>query len=128
MLFRSLAYSVPHIGGTTAWNSGYSGAGQAVAVLDTGVEKNHPLLAGKVVSEACYSSNYPQYGVTSVCPGGVTESTASGSGAPCTGIDSCSHGTHVAGIVAGKNGPSNAPAGVAKDANIIAMQVFYREV
>lgn len=120
----SLAYSVPHIGGTTAWNSGYSGAGQAVAVLDTGVEKNHPLLAGKVVSEACYSSNYPQYGVTSACPGGVTESTVSGSGAPCTGIDSCSHGTHVAGIVAGKNGPSNAPAGVAKDANIIAMQVF----
>ena len=36
---------------------GFTGAGQTVAILDTGVAKGHPMLKGKVVSEACYSSN-----------------------------------------------------------------------
>lgn len=116
----SLAISVPHIGASAAWSNGYTGAGQAVAVLDTGVDKNHPFLAGKVVSEACYSSTFPGYW-SSVCPGGATESTATGSGVPC-GAD-CGHGTHVAGIVAGSDGPSSM-AGVAKGASLIAVQVF----
>lgn len=109
----SLSQSVPHIGGVSAWASGYTGAGQTVAILDTGVEKNHPFLAGKVVSEACYSSN--------LCPGGATQTTAVGSAAPCAGL--CSHGTHVAGIAAGRG---VAFSGVAKDATIIAIQVFHR--
>lgn len=46
----NLHYSVPHIGGNTALASGYSGAGQTVAVLDSGVLKNHSFLQGKVVS------------------------------------------------------------------------------
>lgn len=120
----TLAYSVPFIGGTTAWGSGYTGAGQAVAVLDTGVDKVHPLLKDKVIAEACYSTTDSSYGVTSVCPGGVGASTAPGSGVPCTGVEACSHGTHVAGIVAGNGGSNSAPAGVAKGAGIIAMQVF----
>ncbi|MBP6597953.1 MAG: trypsin-like serine protease [Giesbergeria sp.] len=120
----TLVNSVPHIGGSTAWGKGYSGAGQVVAVLDTGVEKTHPLLKNKVVAEACYSTTDIAKGVTSVCPGGVGTSTAAGSGLPCTDSLGCSHGTHVAGIVAGSDGSSSAPAGVAKDANIIAMQVF----
>ena len=123
-VYPTLVDSVPFVGGTTVWSGGYSGAGQTVAVLDTGVDKTHPFLAGKVVAEACFSSSYAAGGLTSVCPGGVETSTAPGSGAPCVGASGCSHGTHVAGIVAGNNGPSNAPAGVAKDANIIAMQVF----
>jgi len=65
----SLAQSVPLIGGTTAWSSGYTGAGQAIAILDSGVDKLHPFLAGKVVSEACYSSTNAADGATSVCPG-----------------------------------------------------------
>jgi len=42
---------------------------------------------------------------------------------PCTGATGCDHGTHVAGIAAGK---SASFSGVAKDANLIAMQVFSR--
>ena len=42
---------------------------------------------------------------------------------PCTGAVGCDHGTHVAGIAAGK---SASFSGVAKDANVIAMQVFSR--
>ncbi len=117
-----LAESVPLIGAPTVWSSGYTGAGQVVAVLDTGVDKNHPFLAGKVVSEACYSNGGG--GGTSVCPGGVN-STAPGSGVNCSmTLTGCDHGTHVAGIAAGKDNGSIGFSGVAKDANIIAIQVF----
>ncbi|HKX27017.1 MAG TPA: S8 family serine peptidase, partial [Blastocatellia bacterium] len=119
----SLAESVPSVGGTAAWASGYTGAGKVVAILDTGVDKTHPFLTGKVVSEACYSSNDSGSGVSSVCPGGASESTAVGSGVNCTGLGDCNHGTHVAGIAAGKGTNFS---GVAKDANLIAIQVFSR--
>lgn len=117
-----LAESVPLIGAPAAWNAGFSGAGQTVAILDTGVDKTHPFLSGKVVSEACYSSNSTIS--SSVCPGGVSSSTSSGSGINCTTlIDGCRHGTHVAGIAAGKG---TSFSGVARDAKIIAIQIFSR--
>jgi subtilisin family serine protease len=120
----SLAHSVPLIGGATATSLNITGQGQAVAVLDTGVEKTHTFLSGKVVSEACYSSNDTYYGSTTVCPGGAQQSTAVGSGVNCpSNIAGCDHGTHVAGIVAGQNASFH---GVAPSANIIAVQVFSR--
>jgi subtilisin family serine protease len=118
----TLAESVPLIGAPTVWASGYTGSGQTVAILDSGVDKTHPFLAGKVVSEACYSNGGG--GGTSVCPGG-SNSTATGSGVNCsTSISGCTHGTHVAGIAAGKANGSLGFNGVAKDADIIAIQVF----
>ncbi len=95
----------------------YTGTGWTVAILDTGVQKSHPALFGKVISEACYSSNLPAQNVSSLCPGGVTTSTALNSGLNCAqGISGCDHGTHVAGIA----------ARVAPAANLIAIQVFSR--
>lgn len=108
-----LAESVPLIGGTAAWAAGYTGLGETIAILDTGVDKMHPFLAGKVVSEACYSTG-------GWCPGGRTSSTAPGSARPCP-VSECAHGTHVAGIAAGKG---DSFSGVAKDASIIAIQVM----
>ena len=129
--YPALYQSSPLIGATDAWTAGFSGSGRVVAILDSGVYKSHPFLTGKVVSEACYSSNYNggDYTYTSLCPGGVTSSTAVNSGLNCstaTWGDGCSHGTHVAGIAAGKNGASSGGnmSGVARDANIIAIQVF----
>jgi len=120
----TLAESTPLIGATAAWASGFTGTGQTVAILDTGVDKTHPFLAGKVVSEGCYSTTDPNYGSTSVCPGGVTATTAVGSGVNCNLlIYGCEHGTHVAGIAAGKG---TTFSGVAKDASIVAVQVFSR--
>ncbi|MBW5445889.1 S8 family serine peptidase [Cohnella sp. CFH 77786] len=104
-----------------AWSQGYTGKDQTVAILDTGVDKTHPFLSNKVVSEACYSTTNSNNGSESLCPGGVGESTASNSGLDCTGIEGCGHGTHVAGIAAGKG---DAFSGVAKDAKIIAIKVF----
>jgi subtilisin len=115
-----LAESTMQVGATKAWESGFSGAGQTIAIIDTGVDKNHPFLSGKVVSEGCYSSNYQN--ATSLCPNGVTESTEPDSALNCpTTLNGCAHGTHVAGIAAGR-GPNM--SGVAKDANLIAFQVF----
>jgi subtilisin family serine protease len=122
---RNLLESAPLVNAPTAWDASATGAGWAVAVLDTGVDKGHAFLTGKVVAEACYSTNYNRTAY-SVCPGGVTSSTAVGSGVNCSVGQyggGCQHGTHVAGIVAGANGPTGA-AGVAKGASLIAVQVF----
>jgi subtilisin family serine protease len=121
-----LLQSVPLIGGPNAWAAGFTGQGRTVAILDTGVDKTHPFFNNRIVSEACYSTNSGT--ISSFCPGGVSSSTAAGSGINCSvsQIDGCSHGTHVAGIAAGGNPQING-AGVAKNANIIAMQVFSRQ-
>ena len=122
----SLQNTVPLIHADSgAWASGFTGAGQHVAILDSGVDKTHLFLAGKVVSEACYSTTNAAYGSTSLCPGGQ-DSIVSGSGVNCTGISGCDHGTHVAGIAAGKDPGGVGRNGVAKDANLIAIQVFSR--
>ena len=119
----SLAQSTQIMGAQAAWASGFSGAGQAVAILDTGVEKTHSFLAGKVAAEGCFSTTSTS-GAASLCPGGVAASTDPGSGSNCAAnIDGCDHGTHVAGTAAGRG---TSFSGVAKDANIIAIQVFSR--
>ncbi|BBE71040.1 S8 family peptidase [Oharaeibacter diazotrophicus] len=112
-----------------AYSMGATGAGRAVVVIDTGVDKTHEFLRGKVVSEACYSTTSAANQSTSLCPNGAKSSIAAGSGLDCNGaaIEGCGHGTHVAGIAAGKNTslsrgePQN---GVAKDAAIVAIKVF----
>ena len=56
-------------------------------------------------------------------PGGNTHHTEGNNSAlPCV-LNQCEHGTHVAGIAAGANGPSIAPSGVAPGANIVAVKV-----
>lgn len=123
----SLADSTALIGAPTAWASGYSGAGQVVAILDTGVDSAHAFLFPKVISEACYSTTDTYYGSSSLCPGGVPESTAPGSATYCDlTISGCYHGTHVAGIAAGRDPGGVGFSGVARDANIIAIQIFSR--
>ena len=124
----SLDLSVPRISAPVVWNKGYKGEQTVVAVLDAGVDKNHPFLSGSVVSEACYSSNYTAHSASSVCPGGVTASTADGSAMNCpAAVYGCFHGTHVAGIIAGRQGIPGSPGpGVAPAAGVIAIQVFSR--
>ena len=111
-----LAQSGPLIKTPDAWNAGWDGNGQVIAILDTGVDKNHPFLAGKVVSEACYDSS-----LLSTCPNGLNTDTSSGAGMHCTFAPECFHGTSVAGIAAG-NGSSF--DGVARGANLVSIRVF----
>ena len=123
----TMAESTGVVGANAAWAAGYDGSGWAVAVLDTGVDKNHNFLAGKIVSEACYSTTNAYYSSTSLCPGGVASSTATDSGLNCpVTTEGCQHGTHVSGIVAGSDYTPNGPGynGIARGADIIAIQVF----
>lgn len=108
-----LASSVPSIGGDRARTAGATGRGQTIAILDTGVDASHPMLAGRVVGEACFSRG-------GNCPNGSTVQYGAGSGAPCTFASACMHGTHVAGIAAGDDGTT---VGVAPDADLLAIQV-----
>lgn len=97
------------------WDRGFDGTGWHVAVLDTGVDRDHPALAGRIDAEACFSWGD--------CPGGGNEAYGPGSAAPCTS-PGCGHGTHVAGIAAGDDA---AFSGVAPGARLIPVQVFTNE-
>ncbi len=111
--------SVPATNTPAAVAAGFNGSGWAVAVLDSGSDYTHSMLAGSVLSEACYSSSG-----ASLCPGGVAQTTASGSGQACSSsIDGCDHGTHVASIAVGSEGNSFGP-GMAPGAWLVPMQVF----
>ena len=117
----ALSESLPRVGAPRAWAGQFKGTDKTVAVIDSGVDKNHPWLQGKVVSEACYSTTDAARQYSSVCPSGVAP-TDPGSGVPCDkpgfgGVDNCGHGTHIAGIAAGRGG-------VAYDANVISIQVM----
>lgn len=95
----------------------YRGAGTAIAVLDTGFDKNHPDLTGKVVAEACFSTTDPLSARYSACPNGQNSQIGDGAATPVSRlITSFEHGTHVAGIA----------AGMAPDAKLVAIQVFAR--
>lgn len=116
----ALASSLKVIGADRAHSEGATGTGQAIAVLDTGIDRDHPSFAGKIVGEACFSAVEP--GVQSLCPNGATSMIGTGAAdaeTPTCLLDSvnlCEHGSHVAGIA----------SGVAPGAGIIAVQVFSR--
>ena len=102
----------------TSWANGYDGRGQTVAVLDTGVQRDHPWLSGKVVSRGAASRRRPP-GSAASCPNYTSTQYGAGAAAPC--VTFCNaHGTHVAGTAAGTNG-------VARGAGIIGIQVFHPE-
>ena len=115
--------SVPLIQADQAWDLGFAGGGQIVAILDTGVDSTHEFLAGKVVGEACFSTTDVGDGSVTACPEGEESQVGSGAGLNCDlAYQGCDHGTHVAGIAAGDDGLSF--FGVARDANLLAVQVF----
>lgn len=122
LLSPLLSSSMPVIGADTLHGAGITGNNQTLAILDTGVDSGHEFLSGKVMAEACFSSTYAPHSATSVCP--FSDIYAPGSAAPCS-IGSCDHGTHVAGIAAGNSSGNGASSdGVARDADLIAVQVF----
>lgn len=127
-----LARSTKVIGSDVANAAGWTGSGSTVAVLDMGIDGDHPFLAGRVVDQACFSTTDPGSGAVSLCPGGLD--TQSGPGAADTGIrlcmagavNQCGHGTHVAGIAAGLRVPGAPSDGVAPGAKVLPIQVFSR--
>lgn len=86
-----------------------TGKGIGVAVLDTGIDTDHPDLADGLVDQKCFSS-----GSRSCAPNNLPKSDSA--------EDEQGHGTAVSGIVASRGRVSG--VGVAPGASIIAVRVF----
>ncbi len=84
------------IGSGAVHQLGYRGQGITIAVIDTGVDTDHPDLSDSIVAEQCFTEN--------ACVGSSAE-------------DENGHGTHVAGII-------TSPTGIAPDAQIVAIRVL----
>jgi subtilisin family serine protease len=83
------------------WEKEIDGRGITVAVLDSGIDKNHPDLIGKVVAEKNFLAD------------------------EITADDLLGHGTMVAGIIAGSGAASNGRyKGIAPGAKLISVKVI----
>lgn len=94
-----LAQSTAQIGAPTAWAAGLDGKDVKVAVLDTGVDLNHPDMDDRVAE------------TVSFVPG---ETVA----------DAHGHGTHTASTVGGSGASDGAEKGVAPGAELLAGKVL----
>ena len=118
---------------------GYNGAGEAVGILDTGVQADHPFFGGRVVDGACFTAAASPVIPTRHRPARCDDRLPAGArtrpdqpGSPSRRRaraprvpNECLHGTHVAGIAAGGTGSTTGNgSGVAWGANIVAVQVF----
>ena len=88
-VYVKLDYSVPHIRAPQVWAEGYNGSGVKIAILDTGIDYNHPFFifpngTKKIIANVSFVEYPPE------------EQTDP--------FDYHGHGTHCAGIAAGVPG------------------------
>ncbi len=136
--------SIPSVNIPQIWSHGHTATGQFIVVVDTGTDSNHPMLQNasgqsRVVAEGCFGTNKKEtvpfdVEYKSVCPApygtaGINPGPGAANPVPnCSAFNpnACLHGTHVAGITAGKNW--NGLYGAAPGASIIPIQAFSYDV
>jgi len=94
--------SVDYIKAKQVWNIGYKGAGEVIAIIDTGIDDSHQDLdQGKVIGWKDFVNNQP------------------------SPYDDHGHGTHVASIAAGTGEASGGTyTGVAPEASLVGVKVL----
>ncbi len=97
-------YPAPIVKADKLWAKGIDGKGVTVAIIDSGINKNHPDLAERVVGEKNFVGDEP------------------------TTTDLLGHGTMVAGIVAGSGAASGGKyKGVAPGASLLNVKVINKD-
>lgn len=98
-----LDVAVPMIGVDAAFSGDITGKGVVVAIIDSGIDVNHPAFAGRI-SDA--STNFSDEGTADDF------------------TDRNGHGTHVAGIVGAQAAGDEPYRGVAPDVTLMVLKVF----
>ncbi|MFC7373182.1 S8 family peptidase [Fictibacillus iocasae] len=98
--YASYQYAPQKVGAPSAWDITRGSSTTKVAILDTGVDYNHPDLAGKVIKGYDYIDN------------------------DWDPMDLNDHGTHCAGITAAATNNSRGIAGMAPNVSIYAVRVL----
>ena len=104
---RSRQWALDRIGADASWQVA-TGAGTTIAVVDSGIDVDHPDLRDKIDG-------------TTDCVG---QDDAPGGCLDGAGADDAGHGTHVAGIAAASTDNREGIAGVAPGARLLAVRVL----
>lgn len=96
-----IPYGVQQLEAPDIWAKGEQGEGVVIAILDTGIDLNHPCLKDQIVGGKNFT----------------------GSGSPDDFSDGNGHGTHVAGIIAAKEDDKGV-VGVAPKAKLLICKVL----
>jgi subtilisin family serine protease len=116
-----LGQAVPLVRIDTLHERGLEGAGRKLAVIDTGVDLDHPELEDRIVAQQCFCQGDDGIGGDGCCPNGLD--TQSGPGAA---EDDHGHGTRVTGVAASAGVPPEfvPPKGCAPEVAIVAVRVL----
>lgn len=144
-LYPQTSNATTMIGADTVNNTGYTGKGMRIAIIDTGLVLNHPsfqaLSDDKLTEDSLTTSevtsiwsalNASKGVTTSIVPSEVYRSTkvpfafnyATSTLDVSHKTAGSDHGTHVAGIAAANRLTTTDVVGVAPDAQLLVMQVF----
>jgi len=114
-------WGLDRLGAPEAWSAGYTGSGITVAVIDTGVDYTHSDLDGNIWIN---SGEIDGNGVDDDGNGFIDDVRGWNFDANTNNVmDDNSHGTHVAGTIAGENNGTGI-TGVAYNAKIMAVKVL----
>lgn len=112
--YFGLQWGPKQVHAPAAWGTS-TGAGATIAIVDTGIDLDHPDLAGQIIGGATFID------CKQSCGNGDWDSGGEAAGAPHP------HGTHVAGIAAAATNNGTGIAGVAPDAKLLAVKVLGEE-
>ncbi|MEO0095401.1 MAG: S8 family serine peptidase [candidate division WOR-3 bacterium] len=102
---RPIEWNILRVMADSCWNAGFTGQGVIIGLTDTGVDYNHPALAGKWAGHWHVAQGLPP---------------------STTPYDDHGHGTHCMGTILGGDGfgPFTEDIGVAPDARFVASKVL----